>query len=309
MKAALIRQYGTDALKLEDVPQPSPAPDQVLVEIHAASVNPFDWKVRDGLYKETMPVSFPAILGGDLAGIVAQVGDEVTNFNTGDKVYGQANALGHGSFAEFSSVKASQLALMPSNLDYIKSASLPLAAVSAYQALIEEAGLKSDQKILIHGGAGGIGYIAIQIAKNIGAYVGTTVSAAHLDFARQLGVNQVVDYGSEDFTKIFKDFDVVFDTVGGSVTSDSYKVLKKGGMLVSMVAQPDTALAKETGVKFVSMFTRTTTERLTKIKEMVEAERLNPHIDKVFSFNEITSAMDYQKTSHPAGKVVVQIKA
>ena len=236
MKAAQLIEYdGIDALKIVEVDKPKPEEGHVLVEVYAASTNPFDWKVREGLYKEYIPINLPITLGGDFAGVVVELGTGVEGFEIGQSVYGQANALSHGSYAEFATVKSSQLALKPNSINYETAAAFPLAAASAVQALNEHIDLKPNQKVLIHGGAGGIGSLAIQLAKHVGAYVATTVSAEDIEFAREIGADEVIDYKAEDFSAKLQDYDAVFDTVGGETTTDSYKVLKPGGVLVSMV--------------------------------------------------------------------------
>jgi len=309
MKAAQINDYGgQDAVHINEVPKPSIEPDQVLVEVHAASVNPFDVKVRDGLVQSDLKL--PATLGGDVAGTVSEVGSEVKDFKTGQAVYGQANALGgQGSFAEFTPVKAIQLAAKPNKLDFTAAGAVPLVATSAYQALVDHMALQAGQKLLIHGGAGGIGSMAIQLAKHLGAYVATTAGADDADFVKQLGADEAIDYQSQDFSQIIKDYDAVFDTVGGPTNLKSYTVLKPGGSLVSMVAQPNEALVKNHGLKYTAQFTRTTTERLTKLAELFNSGALKPQIDKTFPLDQAAEAIEYVKANHPRGKVVLQIKA
>jgi NADPH:quinone reductase-like Zn-dependent oxidoreductase len=311
MKAAQIDDYGDEkAVKtVSDAPKPQPAADEVLVEVHAAGVNPFDWKVREGLTRQMAELDFPAILGGDLAGVVAELGEDVTGFEAGQTVYGQAGALSsHGSFAEYAPVKAGQLATKPSSVDYVTAASLPLAAVSAYQALVDHLQLKQGQKILIHGAAGGIGSLAVQIAKHLGAYVAGTAAAEDTDFVKELGADEVIDYRARDFTEVVKDYDAVFDTVGGETTVKSYAVLKPGGALVSMSAQADEDLASEHQVQFTSQFTRVTPERLKAVTKLTDEGVLKPNIDKTFTLDQAAEALEYQKTGHPKGKVVIKVK-
>jgi NADPH:quinone reductase-like Zn-dependent oxidoreductase len=310
MKAAQINSYGgKEVLKtVTDAPKPQVGTGQVLIEVYAAAVNPFDRKLREGYMKDFVPLEFPATLGGDLAGVVAELGEGVSSFNIGDEVYGQANALGgQGSYAEFSPVKAEQLALKPKKADFVTAAALPLAAVSAYQALVEHASLQSGQKILIHGGAGGIGSFAIQIAKNIGAYITATASGDDADFVKSLGADEVIDYKTQDFTEKVKDYDAVFDTVGGETNTKSYQVLKPGGILVSMTNQPNEELAKKYNVQAIQQGTKTTTEKLTKIAELVDRGALKVNVDKVFSLDEAAEALAYIQGSH-RGKAVIKIK-
>jgi len=311
MKAAQISTYGgKDALQATDkAPKPSAGSGQVLVEVRAAGVNPFDWKVREGYMKDAVPMDLPATLGGDVAGVVAEIGENVEGFITDQAVYGQANALsGQGSYAEFTPVKAGQLAAKPETVDFTTAAALPLAATSAYQALVDHVGLQKGQKILIHGGAGGIGSLAIQLAKHLGAYVATTATDDGLAFVKELGADEVIDYKSEDFSAVIKDYDAVFDTVGGETNKKSYVVLKEGGALVSMVEQPDEELAAGRGIKYTAQATRSTSERLEAIAELVDKGVLKPQIDKVFPLDQAAEALEYVKTGGPKGKVVLEIK-
>ena len=311
MKAARIDGYGgQDVMKTtDDAPKPKAGAGQVLVEVHAAATNPFDWKVREGYMKEFIPFVFPAILGGDVAGTVAEIGEDVTGFTVGQAVYGMANsASGQGSFAEFTPVSAQQLVAKPKSVDFTAAAALPLAAASAYQALVDHINLQAGQKILIHGGAGGIGSLAIQIAKRLGAYVATTAGAAETDFVKSLGADEVIDYQTRDFSTLLKDYDAVFDTVGGETNTKSYGILKKGGALVSMVQPVDEALAKQYEVKYTQQSSKPTVKRLTKVAELVDSGKLKAKVDKVFPLDQAAEALEYLKTGHPHGKVVIQAK-
>lgn len=312
MKAAQITGYGGSEViqVVTDAAKPKPASDQVLVEVHAASINPFDGKVRLGYMQEMVPLNFPAILGGDLAGVVVEVGADVSDLMPGDEVYGQANALsGQGSFAEFAPAKATALAAKPTSLDLVTAAAMPLVCVSAYQALVDHIDLQSIQKILIHGGAGGIGSVAIQLAKHLGAYVATTVAPDDIDYVKALGADEVLDYKSQDFSALLINYDAVFDNVGGETATKSYAVLKPGGILVSMVAPADEELAQQHGTKYVQQSTATTTDRLTKVAELIDQGIIKPQIDQVFPLDQIAAAMDHQENGHPHGKVVLQVKS
>ncbi len=311
MKAAQISEYGgKDAVVVSEVAnKPAAGPGQVLVEVQAAGVNPFDIKVREGLTRQMAELNFPATLGGDLAGTVAELGEGVAGFTVGEDVYGQAGALsGHGSFAEYAPVKASQLAPKPATIDFAAAAGLPLAGASAYQALVDHMELQAGQKVLVHGGAGGIGSLAIQIAKQLGAYVATTAAADDIAYVTNLGADEAIDYTSQDFSEVLKDFDAVFDTVGGETNAKSYTVLKPGGILVSMVERPSEALVKHYDVRYISQSSQVTPERLAKVTELVDAGKLSANVDKVFPLDEAAEALEYLKTAHPRGKVVIQIK-
>lgn len=323
MKAVQINQYGAvEVLEInQNASRPVPSKNQILVEIHAASINPVDWKIRQGFFKDMAPLQFPATLGGDFAGIVKEVGEEVSEFKIGDEVFGSAIVLngGSGSFAQEAIVNTKNVALKPKNIDFIKASALPLVGSSAVQALEEHIKLQKDpasakamagkQKILIHGGMGGIGHIAIQLAKAIGAYVATTVSTQDVDYAKQLGADEIIDYTQEKFEQKLKDFDAVFDTVGGDVTDNSFTVLKRGGILVSMAGEPNQEKAKELGITAISQFTNTNTSHLQRVKELIESGKIKVSVDKVFSLEQAKEAFSYQEQVHPKGKVVFKIKS
>lgn len=309
MKAAQINEFGDkNVLKLVgDAPKPTPAPGQVLVEVHYAAVNPFDYKVRQGYLKDML--TLPATLGGDVSGAVAELGEGVGSFKVGQPVFGQANALsGQGSYAEFTPVKAESLASKPDGLSYEVAAAAPLAGVSAIQALIDHAGLKSGQKVLIHGAAGGIGSLAVQLAKHLGAQVAATAATEDLDYVNNLGADQVIDYKTQDFSDIAQDYDVVFDTVGGETFTKSHLVLKPGGVLVSMASSPDEALAKKHQITVVHQSTQVNPERLAKLSELLEKGILTVHIDKTFPLEQAGEAQDYIQNGKHHGKVVLKVK-
>jgi NADPH:quinone reductase-like Zn-dependent oxidoreductase len=311
MKAAQINEYGgKDVLKtVSDASKPKLEAGQILVEVRAAAVNPFDWKVREGYMKDSAPLPLPATLGGDLAGVVAELGEGVSEFTVGDEVYGQANALsGQGSYAEFTPVKAESLAVKPKSVTFVTAAALPLAGVSAYQALVEHIGLKSGQKILIHGGAGGIGSYAIQLAKYMGAHVATTASQDEAEFVKGLGADEIIDYTSQKFEEILRDYDAVYDTVGGDTYARSFQVLKPGGVIVSMLEQLHEQLSKQQNVTAISQFTRVTTERLKRLADLVDRGALKVHIDKTFPLDEAADALEYIHQGHHRGKVVIKIR-
>ncbi|HVC36167.1 MAG TPA: NADP-dependent oxidoreductase [Candidatus Dormibacteraeota bacterium] len=311
MKAAQIKQYGgPKVLKtVKNVPKPKIREGFVLVEVYAAAVNPFDWKVRSGLAQSMAQLDFPAILGGDFSGIVTEIGEAVSSVKLGDAVFGQANALGgQGSFADYTLVKAESLASKPQSVDFLTAAALPLTAVSAYQALVENGKLKSGQKILIHGGSGGIGSIAIQLAKHLGAFVATTTDSTGIEYVRNLGADKLIDYKNQDFTKLVKNYDMVYDTVGGQSYQKSYQTLRPGGLIVSMVEQPNQQLMDQYKVTAINQFTQVNTRRLNKVAKLVENAVLRVHIDKVFSLEQAGIALGYLQTGHPHGKVVLKVK-
>ncbi len=311
MRAAQINAYGgPEVLQVNnDAPKPKPEAGQVLVEVHFAAVNPFDWKVREGYMKDALPLKFPATLGGDVSGTVAELGDGVSELTVGQPVFGQANAVsGQGSYAEFTPVKAESLTAKPDSLEYESAAAAPLTAVSAYQALVDHAGLKSGQKVLIHGAAGGIGSFAVQLAKYLGAYVAATAAADDIDYVKSLGADEVIDYKTQDFSTVVKDYDVVYDTVGGETFTKSHQVLKPGGIIVSMAAQPDETLAKQYGVQTIHQSTQVNPERLAKITDLLQQRVLTVHIDKVFPLEQAGEAQGYLQAGKHHGKVVLKVK-
>lgn len=311
MKAAQIKEYGgPENVSIVDIDKPTLDEGQVLVEVHAASLNPFDTMIRSGAYKEMIPLELPKTLGGDIAGVVVEVGDGVTGFAPGDKVFGQANAVAgnSGAFAEFAATKSEQVAAAPSNLSMTEAASLPLVGVSALQALVEHMDVQSGQNVFIHGGAGGIGTVAIQIAKHLGAYVATTATGNGIDYAKQLGADEVIDYKEQDFTEILKDFDAAFDTVGGDEFAKTYRILKRGGTAVSMIAPPDEQLAQEYGITALMQNTGVTKERLEKLCELAEAGAVTPHIDRTYPLDEVQKAFEIREGGSITGKIVLAIK-
>lgn len=311
MEAAQIGGYGGKAVMqtVGDADEPVISRDQVLVQVYAAGVNPFDYKTREGQTRHYKELDFPAILGGDFAGVVAKVGEGVSDLTVGDEVYGQADALsGNGSFAEFTPAKASSTALKPGSIDFVEAAALPLSGVSAYQALVDHMNVQSGQKILVHGGAGGIGSYAIQLAKHLGAYVAATAAQEDAEYVKDLGADLVIDYKAESFEIIVSEFDAVYDTVGGETYAKSYQTLKPGGLLVSMLEQPDEELKKLYEVEVISQFTQVTTERLTKLAELVNQEVIKVHIDKTFPLAEAADALAYLEEGKHRGKVVIKIR-
>ncbi len=312
MKAAQIKKYGgSEVVEINDnAPKPGVPEGHLLVEVHAAGVNPVDWKIREGYMKQMILLKFPATLGGDFSGVVVGVGARVSGFKKGDEVYGQAGTLrgGSGSFAEFVVSDTKVTARKPKNLEHIEAAALPLTGVSAWQALVDHIGLSKGKKILIHGGAGGIGTVAIQLARYLRAYVATTVSERDLQYARELGADEAVDYKNQSFEDLLQNYDAVFDTVGGETYEKSFKVLKKGGIIVSMLEQPNPELMKQYGVNATVQFTQVNSERLSRVAELAEKGVIRVHVDKVFPLEEAREALDFLQTGHPKGKVVLKIK-
>lgn len=312
MKAAQFKSYGgPDVIDINtNAPEPTLKDGQILVDNYAASINPIDYKVREGYMQKITPLSFPATIGGDFAGKVVKVSESVKEFKTGDNVYGQAIVLngGSGTMAEFVAANAKNTALKPETANFEEAGALPLAGVSALQGIADHINLQQDQKILIHGGAGGIGHIAIQLAKSFGAYVATTVKKEDFDFVRKLGADEVIDYKSQQFEGILKDYDAVFDTVGGEITHKSFMVLKPGGIIVSMIQPMDQELARKHNVTAILQGTKTNTEHLKHLAELVDAGRIKVFIDKIYPLEQVRQAYSYQEKQPSVGKVVVKIK-
>lgn len=309
MRAAQISDYdGPEGLRLTDqASKPEPATGEVLVAVQAAGVNPFDIKVSEGTVRQMKELTFPATLGGDVSGTVAAVGDGVTEFEVGQAVYGQAGALsGQGSFAEFTSLKTGSLALKPESVDFLTAAALPLVTSSALQAL-DFMQLQAGQTILIHGGAGGIGGAAIQLAKHAGTQVITTASAADTDYVKSLGADEVIDYTTQDFASAVSDIDAVFDTVGGDTNQRSYSVLRDGGAFVSMVSAADAELVTARNIRYEHQFTQVSTAGLNRISQLVDSGALKINVDKVFPLEQASEALQHLKAGHPKGKVVIQV--
>jgi NADPH:quinone reductase-like Zn-dependent oxidoreductase len=312
MKAAQIDNYGgSEVVKINDnAPKPTVSQGQLLIKVYAAGVNPVDWKIREGYMRQMAPLKFPATLGGDFSGVVVEVGEGISVFKKGDEVYGQASIIrgGSGSFAEFASADANTTARKPKNASHVEAAALPLTGVSAWQALVDHIGLSRGEKILIHGGAGGIGSIAIQLAKHLGAYVATTVSAKDIQYVKELGADEAIDYKNQSFEDLVHDYDAVYDTVGGETYVRSFKVLKKGGIIVSMLEQPRADLMEQYGVNAIGLFTQVNSERLSKLAELVEKNAIKVHVEKTFPLERAGEALAYLQKGHPRGKVVLKIK-
>lgn len=316
MRSAQMKGYGSS--EVVEINQNAAAPNdpsdgKVLVKVKAAGVNPIDWKIREGYMQQMIPLQFPSTLGMDFSGTIEKVGAGVSGFNVGDdEVYGQASVTrgGSGAFAEIALANADSIAHKPKSLNHQEAAGLPLVGVSAWQALVETIGLTDGQKkILIHGGAGGIGSIAIQLAKRLGAYVATTASTNDKQFVKELGADEVIDYKTQTFEDLLPhDYDAVFDTVGGETYKRSFEVLKRGsGMIVSMLEQPNQQLMEQFGVKAIFQSTQVNRERLTKLAQWVDQNNIRVNVDRTFPLEEAGKALDYQKDVHPRGKVVLAI--
>ncbi|MGO8045818.1 NADP-dependent oxidoreductase [Rhizobium johnstonii] len=333
MKAFLIDRYKKGgALRLGQSPEPQLRENDVMVEIHAAGVNPLDAKIRDGEFKLILPYRLPLVLGNDVAGVVVRVGANVRQFKPGDAVYARPAKDRIGTFAEYIAIDAADIALKPANLSMEEAASIPLVALTAWQALVERAKLQKGQRVLIHAGSGGVGTIAIQLAKYLGAHVAATVSTANIDLVKSLGADVVVDYKKDDFEKVLKGYDVVLNSLGKDTLEKSLAVLKPGGKLISISGPPDPDFARENGfgwllqqvMRFLSLGIRRKSKRrgigysflfmtangaqLGKITSLIEAGAIRPVIDRAFPFDKTNEALDYVETGRAKGKVVIAVK-
>jgi NADPH:quinone reductase-like Zn-dependent oxidoreductase len=308
MKAVRVHEYGgSQVLRYEDAPRPEPASDEVLVRIHASGVNPVDWKVRAGYVKDWLKYKLPMIPGWDFSGIVEAVGADAANWRPGMEVYGRPDISRDGTYAEYIAVRASEISAKPKSLDHIHSAAIPLAALTAWQALFDAAELRAGQKVLIHAAAGGVGHFAAQFAKWRGAFVAGTASSRNHEFLRELGVDQPIDYTSVRFEDVACDFDIVLDTQAGETRARSWGVLKKGGILVTILGQPSQADAQAHGVRAAGIFVQPNPSQLNEIAALVDAGKVKPNIDAAFPLAEAAKAHELGQTNHVRGKIVLQV--
>jgi NADPH:quinone reductase-like Zn-dependent oxidoreductase len=308
MKAVRVHQYGgPEVLKYEEAPRPNPGPGEVLVRIRAAGVNPVDWKVREGHMREALAYRMPFVPGWDVSGVVEATGPNVTRLNTGDEVYGYPSVVRDGTYAEYAVVPEAELALKPRSVDHVEAASVPMAALTAWQGLFDAGDLRTDQKVLIHGGAGGVGSFAIQLARWRGAFITATASGRNQEFLRNLGADLTIDYEKSRFDRLVCDVDLVLDTVGGDTLRRSWKVLKKGGILVSTVEAPDAGLAQVHGVRAALVDTQANPAQLAEIAGLVDAGMVRPIVEAVFPLNEARNAQELSQTGHARGKIVLKV--
>ncbi|MBO1537034.1 NADP-dependent oxidoreductase [Pseudomonas sp. OA65] len=331
MKAFLIDRYGKHSGRIGEVPAPEVADHDVLVRVHAASVNLLDSKIRKGEFKLILPYSFPLALGHDVAGVVVRVGSRVQQFKPGDEVYARAPDGHIGTFAEQIAVNENALALKPANLNMEHAAALPLVALTAWQVLVETAGLKKGQKVFIQAGSGGVGTLAIQLAKHLGAFVATSTSTTNVPWVKALGADVVIDYKQQDFSSVLQDYDVVLNSLGADELEKSLKILKPGGQLISISGPPTPQFAqaqgfswplrlimgllssgirrkaRRQGVSYAFVFMRASGAQLREISTLVESGSLKPVIDRAFPFEATADALGYVEQSRSKGKVVIRI--
>ena len=309
MKAVRIHQYGgPEVLKFEDAPRPQPGAGELLIRVHAAAVNPVDWKIREGHAKERIGHSLPLILGWDVSGTVEATGPGAARFQKGDDVFTRPDIARNGAYAEYIVVRESEVALKPKSVDHVHAAAIPLAALTAWQVLFDAARLSAGQKILIHAASGGVGSFAVQLAKWKGAHVIGTASGRNQSFITELGVNEAIDYAKTRFDEIVHDVDVVFDTIGGDVQQRSWRVLKKGGILISIVSAPSPEEAAKHGVRQAYVFVQPNATELAEIARLVDAGRVKPFVETVLPLSEARKAQELSETGHTRGKIVLKVR-
>ncbi|CRM00434.1 MULTISPECIES: NADP-dependent oxidoreductase [Pseudomonas] len=332
MKAFFIDRYGKQDGRIGQVPDPAVGVHDVLIQVHAASVNPLDSKISTGEFKLILPYRFPLILGNDLAGVVVRTGAAVTRFKPGDEVYARPPESRIGTFAELIAVHENALAFKPANLSMAEAAAMPLAALTAWQVLVETAQVKRGQKVLIHAGSGGVGTLAIQLAKHLGAFVATTTSTANVEWVKALGADVVIDYKQQDFSNELHDFDMVLNSLGSDVLEKSLKVLKPGGQLISLSGPPTAQFAqsqglpwvlgqvmrllssgirrkaRKRGVSYAFLFMHADGIQLQKITALIEAGVIKPVIDRSFPFESTAQALRYVDQGRAKGKVTITLQ-
>jgi NADPH:quinone reductase-like Zn-dependent oxidoreductase len=307
MQAVCIERFGgPETLQLQQVERPTPKDDELLIRVRAASVNPVDYKIRSGHYPPVTEKNLPKILGRDVSGVVAARGSAVATFKDGDAVFAMLNG-GPGGYAEYVTISADLCTRMPANLDYAQAAAVPLAAITAWQGLFDHGGLSAGQRVLIHGGAGGVGHFAIQLAKACGAFVATTCSANDEEFVRSLGADQVIDYKSERFEDAVREVDLVFDLVSGDAQERSWSVLKDGGTLVSTLSKPSERQAQIHHARAMNYVAHPDGAELAQIAHLITEKKLRPHVDLKVPLQEVQAAHRKLENEHPRGKVVLEV--
>jgi len=308
MKAVRIHQYGgPDVLVYEDAPRPAIADDDILIRIHATSVNPVDWKVREGYLQGFLHHRLPLILGWDVSGVVEAIGANVSTFKPGDEVYSRPDIERDGTYAEYIAVKATEVAFKPKSVDHVHAAAVPLAAITAWHCLFEAAQLAEGQRVLIHAAAGGVGSFAVQFARWKKAYVITTASDHNRDFLLKLGANEVIDYRYSQFKEAIEPVDVVFDTIGGDVQERSWQVVKAGGILVSIVDPPDEEKAAAHHCRSAFVFIQPNAAWLTEIAQLIDAGQVNPIVETVLSLDRVAEAHKLSQSGRTRGKIVLKV--
>ncbi|QWH29644.1 NADP-dependent oxidoreductase [Bacillus mycoides] len=332
MRAMVIDKYGKVPMRMTEMPTPEINQYEVLAEIHAASINPIDFKIRDGKVKLLLKYKMPLILGNDFSGVIVKVGTKVTQFKVGDEIYARPRKDKIGTFAEYIAIHEDDIALKPKNLTFEEAASIPLVGLTSYQALHDIMQLQKGQKILIHAGSGGVGTFAIQLAKIMGATVATTASEAGENLVKSLGADEIINYKKEKFEDILKNYDAVFDTLGGITLEKSFDIIKSEGNIVSVSGMPNarfgkefgsgffktllfslaskklTALEKKHNAQYSFLFMKPSGDQLRIIAKYIESGQIKPIIDRIFPFEDTQKAMEYSEFGRAKGKIIVKIK-
>ncbi|MEJ2406617.1 MAG: NADP-dependent oxidoreductase [Candidatus Thiodiazotropha sp.] len=307
MRAVRIHNYGgPEQMHLESIAVPKPTDGEVLIKIHAAGVNPVDWKIREGYLSEIIPHNLPLTLGWDFAGEVIDIGKNVNKWRIGDAVYARPDLSKNGSYAEYITVSENEIAAKPTTLNWQKSAAVPLVTLTAWQALNDIGQIKQGDRVLIHAGAGGVGIAAIQLAKKAGATVYTTASSRNIEFLKHLGADDVIDYSKQDFSKL-NSLDIVFDTMGGEILEKSWPTLKRGGHLISIAEVPSDELAAKHEVSASFCFVQANAGQLSKIAKLIDSGDISVEVDSVFRLDDIVKAHKKSESGHTRGKIVIQI--
>jgi len=308
MQAVCIYRYGgPEVLVYENAPKPHPDAGEILVRVHAAGINPVDWKIREGELKEMLKHTFPLVLGWDVSGVIESIGTGVTRLKVGDEVYSRPDIARDGAYAEYIVMKESDAALKPKSIDHLHAAALPLAALTGWQTLFDAAALQPGQRVLIHAAAGGVGHLAVQLAKWKGAHVIGTASEHNHEFVRKLGADQIIDYDTEKFEEVVQPVDVVLDTQGGDVQLRSWKVIKLGGILVSIAQPPSAEVAKAHGVRSAFVFTQPNAAQLGEVAKLVDADKLKVVVETTLPLSDATRGQELSKRGHTRGKNVLRV--
>jgi len=308
MKAIVVHEYGgAEVLHYEEAPRPQPNDNEVLIRVLAASVNPVDAAIRSGKYAEYFHTKLPLIPGMDAAGVIEKAGSKITALKAGDPVYAFFTLREEGGYAEFALAKEGEVARKPSSITYEEAAAVPAAGSTAWQALVDAAKLGAGQTVLIHGGSGGVGHFAIQIAKARGARVIATASTANQEFLKKLGVDQAIDYTATKFEDVVKDVDVVLDAVGGDTLRRSYSVVKKGGIIVTIAGEPDQAALDAHGIRGVSISAAPKSETFAELTRLIEDGKVKPVVTQVFPLAEVAKAQEQIATRHTRGKIILRV--
>lgn len=332
MKALVLKRYGgLDQAEFTDIARPAIKPDEILVRVHAAGLNPIDYMIPTGAFKPILKHPLPATMGSDLAGVVVEVGSRVSRFAPGDAVFASVFDMDRGSLAEFVAVPEHAAALKPANLDFVQAASIPMVGLTSWQALVERAQLQRGQKVFIPAGSGGIGTFAIQLARHLGAAVATTTSTANVDLVRRLGADEVVDYKQQEFEEVLQGYDVILGTVRGDGLQKALRILAPDSTVISLIGPPDAAFARKRGMDFLMkcvfgllshkmirlakkhrarysfLFVRPDGGQLADIGTLLAQSSIVPVIDKVFPFDQAKEGLAYLQQGRAKGKVVVQM--